>query len=51
MKDSFQTIPFQGTKLKYVAMQLNVFVNFKGKFEPDVIWLKGLGSFLSARQE
>ena len=23
MKDCFQTIPLQGTKLKYVAMQLN----------------------------
>ena len=37
MKDCFLTIPLQGTKLKYVAMQLNTFANFIQKFERDVI--------------
>ena len=37
MKDCFQTILLQGTKLKYGAMPLNSFLNFIRKFEPDVI--------------
>ena len=41
MTDCFETNPLQGTKLKYVTMQLNIFVNFIQKFEPDVIWLRG----------
>ena len=41
MKDCFQTNPLQGTKLKHVAMQLNTFLNFLRKVEPDVIWLRG----------
>ena len=41
MKDCFQTIHLQGTKLKYVTMQLNTFVNSARKLERDVIWLKG----------
>ena len=34
MKDCLQT-----NKSKYVAMQLNTFLNFLRKVEPDVIWL------------
>ena len=41
MKECFQTNPLQGTKLKYVAMKLNTFVNFIWKFKSDVIWLRG----------
>ena len=32
----FQTILLQGTKSKYVDVQLNIFVNFIPKFESDV---------------
>ena len=35
MKDCFQTNPLQGTKLKYVVMQLNTIINFVKKFESD----------------
>ena len=31
----------QGTKVKYVAMQLKTFEHFVPKFELDVIWLMG----------
>ena len=41
MKDCFQANPFQGTKIKYVAMQLNTFINFIRKFESHVRWLRG----------
>ena len=37
MTDCFQTNPLQGTKLKYVTMQLSIFVNFIQTFELDVI--------------
>ena len=36
-ENCFQRNPLQGTKLKYVAMQLNTFVNFIQNFESDVI--------------
>ena len=51
MKCCFQTIPFNGTKLKHLAIQLNVTVNFVRKFEPDVIWLKSMRSLLECMQE
>ena len=37
MKECFQPNPIQGTKLKYVAMQLNTSANFIQKFESDMI--------------
>ena len=46
MKDCLEANPLQGTKLKYVVMQLNTFVNFLRKLEPDVIWLRGWGILL-----
>ena len=36
MNDYFQTIAAQETELKYVVMELNTFVNFTRKIEPDV---------------
>ena len=39
MKDYFQTNTLEGIILKYVATQLNTFVNLIRKFESDVIWL------------
>ena len=35
LKDCFQRNPLQGTKLKYVAIQVNTFMIFLRKVEPD----------------
>ena len=40
----------QGSKSKYVTMQLNIFVNFIQTFELDVIWLEAKGPSLNAPQ-
>ena len=37
MKDYFQTNALERIILKYVAIQLNTFVNLTRKFESDVI--------------